>query len=296
VHGQLGTQRLVTLATHRLRATLWLAIWLTHHPLKLPPLDPLATQSRLRTWPTTAWKRLDTQCRLQRMLVWTPKPNEIGKFRVCRSRFANWSPLLSKSRMAARTLNAACSRRTADNQAVNRSGEFMRFEMENLSSPPGYGSRSVTTPMETESEFDELAGIYPGATTLGQLRARLGQPDDRSQSQSTDGSHTGELDVFLRFRAHGIDVLYTSDSEVDDTTIDEVRLLNPNAMILRCGLRIGMPREEASELIERTFPVIKEYDDSIYFVPSKKRPLIACAEFVDENVITSLELYIDDEP
>jgi hypothetical protein len=74
---------------HRLRATLWLAIWLTLHPLKLPPHDPLATQSRLHTWPTTACKRLDTHCQLQRTLVWTPKPNEIGKFRICRFRFAN---------------------------------------------------------------------------------------------------------------------------------------------------------------------------------------------------------------
>ncbi len=87
--------------------------------------------------------------------------------------------------------------------------------------------------MKSELEFDELAGIYPGATTLAQLRARLVQPDDRSQS--TDGY------VFLRFRTHGISVLYTCGSELDDTTIDEVRLLNPNAMILRCGLRIGMP-------------------------------------------------------
>ena len=146
--------------------------------------------------------------------------------------------------------------------------------------------------MDTESEFDELAGICPGVTTLGQLRERLGDADERSPS--SDLSDTGKSGVFLGFQAHGIVVLYTGESDVDDTTIDEVRLLNPNAEILQCGLRIGMTRQEAAELIGRTFHVIDEYDDSMYFAPSKTRPLVACAEFMDENTITSLELYIDE--
>lgn len=134
-------------------------------------------------------------------------------------------------------------------------------------------------------EFDELARIFPGATTAKQVRELYGDAD--RQLHSSGGG------CLLHFDSCAIVVGFERIPDAQEEVVDEVRLVKGNHLVLNCGLRVGMQRKDATQLIQRTFRMIDEYEDSIYFVPSKVRSLVACAEFIKEDNITSLELYID---
>lgn len=139
--------------------------------------------------------------------------------------------------------------------------------------------------MDTGTQFDELARILPGVTTAKLLREWYGDADRQSRT-SDDG-------CFLHFDSRAVVVGFERFPDAQDEVVDEVRLLKGNNLVLKCGLHVGMRRRDATELIRDTFRVLEEYEDSIYFVPSEVRPLVACAEFIEEDNITSLELYID---
>ena len=146
--------------------------------------------------------------------------------------------------------------------------------------------------MDTEFEFDGLFHVRPGVTTAREVYSLLGIADGREvRSQSTSSS---ELGSFLFFQENTIAIGFEGNPNLNETLVYEVRLLKGNATILKCGLHVGMERRNACELICQKFTVTDVFDDSIYFTPSTERPLVACAEFIQANVITSLELYNED--
>ena len=138
--------------------------------------------------------------------------------------------------------------------------------------------------MDPLLQFESLAGVRPGDSTVGQVSARFGMP--KVSKASDDGSW---------FRFEGVGVLVFVDCaqrDAADLIVDEVHLVPPNTDELPCGVHLGQPQTDALEAVRRSYRITDEYEDAIYFRPSARDDLLASVEFLDSGVVVSIELHI----
>lgn len=136
--------------------------------------------------------------------------------------------------------------------------------------------------MDPSHAFESLAGLSPGRSRVGEAVARFG---------SVVNSEESEGGLFFSFNARGLHlIVYQDQRDAPDPVVAEVRLTPPSVEELPCGVRIGQPQAAALDAVRRSYRVVDEYEDAVYFRPSARDDLLASVEFLRAGLVVSIEL------
>jgi len=137
------------------------------------------------------------------------------------------------------------------------------------------------------NDFDQLAGICPGVSTVREVTSRFGAA---ARSEASEGG------FLLHFESYGICIVVArAERDAPDPLVDEVLLTAPSERKLPCGIGVGHDKADALAMLKRSYRITDEFDDAIYFLPCSRDDLLASVEFRAEEVVVGLELMLRGE-